>query len=223
MPEPAGHPLENAWHLTFPSFDWLRDSVGVPAFIGRTGPRAQLSAAYEALTTAPGDAVSGWAGLVLVIGEATVAPRTCATAWACTTWPLPARPGVDLLALDLTGGLVSERSEPILDRPAVMAYRKRLPELDSELDAADARADLARRQRAGDEREQLLAELHRATQPDGRSRTLRNTVTERARKAVTARIRDATHRITDAHPDLGTHVDRSIGTGTTCRYDAHVT
>ncbi|HEU4420905.1 MAG TPA: hypothetical protein VFR67_00005, partial [Pilimelia sp.] len=81
-------------------------------------------------------------------------------------------------------------------------------------------ADLAHHQRASDERERLLAELHRATRPDGGSRALGNTAAERARKAVTARIRDAIRRITDAHPELGTHLDRTIRTGTTCRYEA---
>ena len=42
---------------------------------------------------------------------------------------------------------------------------------------------------------------------------------ERARKAVTARIRDAIRRIGAAHPDLGAHLDRTVRTGTTCRYD----
>jgi hypothetical protein len=132
---------------------------------------------------------------------------------------LLARPGVDFLALDLAGGQVVDRSEPVLDRSALIAYRQRLAELDGELDAADTHADLAHHQRASDEREQLLAELHRATRPDGRSRTLGNTATERARKAVTARIRDAIRRITDTHPDLGTHLDRTIRTGATCRYE----
>jgi hypothetical protein len=40
---------------------------------------------------------------------------------------------------------------------------------------------------------------------------------ERARKAATARIR----RITDARPELGAHLDRTIRTGTTCRYEPH--
>jgi hypothetical protein len=132
---------------------------------------------------------------------------------------LLARPGVDLSSLDLAGGPVADRSEPVLDRPALIAYRQRLAELDRELDAAESGADLAHHQRASDEREQLLAELHRATRPDGRSRTF-GTTAERARKAVTARIRDAIRRIADAHPDLGTHLDRTIRTGMTCRYDA---
>jgi hypothetical protein len=137
---------------------------------------------------------------------------------------LLAHPGTDLAALDLAGGGISDRTRPagtgtVLDRTALVAYRRRLAELDDELGTARTHADLAHQQRASDEREQILAELHRATRPDGTSRTLGNTATERARKAVTARIRDAIRRITDAHPDLGTHLDRTIHTGTTCRYE----
>ncbi|HEU4425099.1 MAG TPA: AAA family ATPase [Pilimelia sp.] len=138
---------------------------------------------------------------------------------------LLARPGADLPALDLAGGKISDRArtartEPVLDRTALIAYRQRLAELDDELGIAQTHADLAHHQRASDERERLLAELHRATRPDGSSRALGNTAAERARKAVTARIRDAIRRIADAHPELGTHLDRTIRTGTTCRYEA---
>ena len=111
------------------------------------------------------------------------------------------------------------RAEPVLDHAGLIAYRRRLTELDDELASAQDNADLARQQRASEEREQLLAELRRATRPDGSSRSLSNTAAERARKAVTARIRDAIRRISDAHPELGTHLDRTIRTGTTCRYE----
>ena len=100
-----------------------------------------------------------------------------------------------------------------------LAYRRRLAELDDELTTAQAHSDLGRQQRATDEREQLLDELRRATRPDGSPRTLANTAAERARKAVTARIRDAIRRITEAHPELGAHLDRTVRTGTTCRYE----
>ena len=106
----------------------------------------------------------------------------------------------------------------ILDRTALAEYRRRMAELDDELAAAQNHSDLARHQRATDEREGILAELRRATRPDGAPRALANPAVERARKAVTARIRDAIRRITEAHPDLGTHLDRTIRTGTTCRY-----
>ena len=137
---------------------------------------------------------------------------------------LLARPGTDLSALGLAGGEISDRAhragaEPVIDRTALLAYRRRLAELDEELAAAEAGSDLARRQGAGDERERLLAELRRATRPDGTSRSIANSARERARKAVTARIRDAIRRITDAHPELGAHLDATIRTGTTCRYE----
>jgi hypothetical protein len=115
---------------------------------------------------------------------------------------LLAKPGTDLSTLSLAGGELSHRShsspaEPVLDHAALIAYRRRL----------------------ADEREQILAELRRATRPDGSSRVVANAAAERARKAVTARIRDAIRRISDAHPELGTHLDRTILTGTTCRYE----
>jgi hypothetical protein len=79
-------------------------------------------------------------------------------------------------------------------------------------------ADLARRRRAGDEREQLLTELRHATRPGGATRTLGSAAAERARKAVTARIRDAIRRIGAELPELGRHLDRSVRTGHLCRY-----
>ena len=132
--------------------------------------------------------------------------------------------GVPPPNLSLAGGNLSQRAlasgaEPVLDRAALVAYRRRLADLDVELATAQENADLATHQRTNDEREQLLAELRRATRPDGGSRRFANTATERARKAVTARIRDAIRRISDAHPELGTHLDRTIRTGTTCRYE----
>jgi hypothetical protein len=137
---------------------------------------------------------------------------------------LLANPGADLSALSLAGGEISHRAhtgstDTVVDRTALLAYRRRLAELDDELTTAATHSDLARQQRAADEREQLLAELRRATRPDGSPRALANTAAERARKAVTARIRDAIRRITEAHPELGAHLDRTVRTGTICRYE----
>ena len=51
------------------------------AFVGRTEPLARLTAAYQALA-APAGTVSGWAGLVLVIGEAGIGKTTLLTRFA---------------------------------------------------------------------------------------------------------------------------------------------
>lgn len=134
---------------------------------------------------------------------------------------LLAHPGRDMSALDLAGGPRTQlrTTDPVLDRAALAAYRRRLAALNDDLAAAQHNVDLARQQGITDERERLLTELRQATQPDGTSRAFPNTAAERARKAVTARIRDALRRIAEAHPELGIHLDRTIRTGTLCRYE----
>jgi hypothetical protein len=103
-----------------------------------------------------------------------------------------------------------------LDATATAAYRRRLAELDEDLATARAVRDTAREERCDAERVALLRELGRAA---GSQRTLGTSTTERARKAVSGRLREAIHRIGAVLPELGAHLDRSVTTGTTCRYD----
>ena len=42
---------------------------------------------------------------------------------------------------------------------------------------------------------------------------------ERARTAVTARVREAIKRVVEADAELGEHLRRSVQTGTFCTYD----
>ena len=107
----------------------------------------------------------------------------------------------------------------MLDRAALAAYRRRLGELDVERADAASAGDAGRAERASVERETVLAELRRSTRPDGSSRGMVGSDAERARKAVSARIRDAITRIGQVHPELGRHLDRSVTTGTACRYE----
>jgi hypothetical protein len=136
---------------------------------------------------------------------------------------LLARPGVELPAIDLAGAADTTRrpeaTGPTLDRAALAAYRRRLGDLADDLAEAELNDDIGRADRARDEREWIVAELRRSTRPGGAARSLGSTTAERARKAVSARIRDAIRRITEVMPDLGAHLDRSVRTGTTCRYD----
>jgi hypothetical protein len=136
---------------------------------------------------------------------------------------LLARPGVELAAIDLAGTTSGTRrpeiAAPTLDRAALAAYRNRLAELAEDLAAAELDNDIGRARRARDEREWIVAELRRSTRPGRAARTLGVPTAERARKAVSARIRDAIHRIAEVMPDLGAHLERSVRTGNTCRYD----
>jgi hypothetical protein len=132
---------------------------------------------------------------------------------------LLARPGTDVHVLELAGaGHAEHDTGTLLDAAARAAYRHRLGELDHDLSAARADHDTARAERLEDERVALLDELRRATGLGGRPRALGTSTTERARKTVTSRLREAIHRIEAVHPELGAHLDRSVITGARCRY-----
>ncbi len=134
---------------------------------------------------------------------------------------LLARPGAEVHALDLAGAPAAPREAdtgPVLDDRARAAYKVRLEELDEEIDGAALDDDRERQVRAEEERSFLLAELGAAYGLGGRARRT-GAAAERARSAVTWRIRDAIRRIEEVHPDLGEHLRRSVRTGTFCRYD----
>jgi hypothetical protein len=62
-----------------------------------------------------------------------------------------------------------------------------------------------------------MAELAAAAGLGGRARRLGDQ-SERARKTVTARIRDVIDRVERLHPDLGAHLRASVTTGTFCSF-----
>jgi non-specific serine/threonine protein kinase len=118
---------------------------------------------------------------------------------------------------DLGLGLAAHAGEA-LDAEARVQYRARLADLEEEIAGADADNDPERGSRARVEREFLLAELAAAVGMGGRSRPVLDP-TERARKAVTGRIRDAINHLEVSHPTLGRHLRRSVRTGRFCVYD----
>jgi AAA ATPase domain len=134
---------------------------------------------------------------------------------------LLANPGVEIPAADLVGpaaGLEATLgADPTLDAQAQAAYRRRLAELAAEIDTADADHDPERAARARVERDTLVQALSAASGLGRRARRLGD-AGERARKAVTARIRDSLSRIDRRHPALAQHLRQSIHTGTVCSY-----
>jgi tetratricopeptide (TPR) repeat protein len=115
---------------------------------------------------------------------------------------------------------ISEREwvgDEVLDQQAREAYRKRLVELREELEEAEEGNDIERAARARREMDLLAGELAAAFGLGGRSRKTGDP-TERARKAVTERIRAVINRVERAHPALGRHLRHSIHTGTFCSY-----
>jgi hypothetical protein len=105
----------------------------------------------------------------------------------------------------------------ILDRRARDAYRRRLAEIEEDLEQARQLGDAARAEQAIAERDFLMRELSRAVGLGGRSRRL-GSAAERARVSVTRAIRLAMGRISAHHPAFGIHLERTIRTGTYCVY-----
>ncbi len=127
-------------------------------------------------------------------------------------------PGTEVHVLDLLGVAGQKLgADPVLDDTAKTQYRARLKALAEGLDAADASGDVALAGKLAAEQDTLLAELSHASGLGGRPRRLGD-LSERARKTVGARIRDALGKLDRAHPDLAAHLRQSLRLGTTCTY-----
>jgi hypothetical protein len=138
------------------------------------------------------------------------------------------RPGADIPAIDLSdtvaghpgagvaGGDVGE----VLDKQALSAYRRRLAEIDADLDQARSWADTGRSAKLAAERDALLGQLRAATGLGGRRR-VPGSAHERARVAVRKAIVNAIDRVAAADPSLGRLLSDTVTTGAICRYDPH--
>ncbi len=148
---------------------------------------------------------------------------------------LLADPGREIHVLDLVaaesgmdagvvGGRVAGPSHPglgdageMLDRRAKDAYRRRLGEIEDDIEEARALGDAERAAQADTERDFLVRELSRAVGLGGRDRRAAS-ASERARVSVTRAVRKGIVRVGEHHPELGEHLDRTIRTGTYCAY-----
>lgn len=134
---------------------------------------------------------------------------------------LLARPGEEVHVLDLvaaeSGTVVDEPGLLAIDEAAREAYRRRLVEVEADLEAARAEHDLGREELASHDRDFLLAELGAAVGLHGRLRHVGGSA-ERARTSVTRSIRYALERLDEHHPDVAGHLAATIRTGTFCCY-----
>lgn len=132
---------------------------------------------------------------------------------------LLARPGVELHCLELAERTAEAAAagDPILDERARRELRARAADLQRETDEAEAANDLARAERARAALDELVEALTGAVGLRGRPRRLGNSA-ERARSAVTWRIRSAIRKIAAAHPRLGRHLENAVRTGHFCVY-----
>ncbi|MDJ0925739.1 MAG: hypothetical protein QNJ77_14380 [Acidimicrobiia bacterium] len=132
---------------------------------------------------------------------------------------LLSRPGVEVAALDLMdAGVVSGDAGPSSDAAARKQYESRIRSLQDDIDEAEAAGDSYRAERAREELDALVDHLTAAYGLGGKERASGQPA-EKARSAVTWRIRSSIKKITAAHPALGDHLDRSVKTGRFCAYE----
>jgi len=128
------------------------------------------------------------------------------------------RPGEELHCLQLAGGgEVAGDAGPVLDDAARRAYQARIRALQQEVEEAESACDPGRRQRAEAELDALVEQLSAGFGLGGRARRS-GASAERARSAVTWRLRAALKRIEAVHPELGRHLANAVRTGTFCSY-----
>jgi Rv2258c-like winged HTH domain len=177
--------------------DLISQAVVLPALAGWLAALDGVAARLEA------------GGLVADVGSGAKGLRDIAT--------LLARPREPVPATQLAGLVAPAGADPVLDDQARAAYKARLTELDQDIDDATVGNDLERAARAAAEREALIGELTRALGLGGRSRRLSDD-SERARKAVTARIHHAVDHLEHYHPALAAHLRAAIRTGAACAH-----
>ncbi len=127
--------------------------------------------------------------------------------------------GIEISAADLAGAGDEARlgADPTLDAEARRAYRARIDALEETIERADRAGDRTASDAAITERDSLARELGAAVGLAGRNRRLGD-ATERARKAVSARIRDSVRNIDAVHPELAAHLRDAFVTGAKCCY-----
>jgi tetratricopeptide (TPR) repeat protein len=147
---------------------------------------------------------------------------------------LLARPGEEVHVLELVAAEAGSDPEPravateidaagpgdagpILDPEAKSAYRRRITELEAEVDEARSWNDPEREARAREELDFVARELASALGLGGRDRRAASSA-EKARVNVTKAIRSALARIARESPELGRHLEATIRTGVFCSY-----
>jgi predicted ATPase len=128
------------------------------------------------------------------------------------------RPEHDVHCLELIGGAdVGGDRGPALDDRARRDYQARVRELQNEIDRARDANDIGHAERAEAELDALVQQLSDAFGLGGRARQS-GSAAERARSAVSWRIRAAIKRIREHHPELGRHLENAVRTGAWCSY-----
>lgn len=130
---------------------------------------------------------------------------------------LLAAPRERIHCMEIAGRIAEGDAGAAMDTRARGECQARIRDLQADLEEAERHNDRARSGRIAAELDSLIETLSAALGLGGRGRRLGDPA-EKARTAVTWRLRNAMKRIAAAHPDLGRHLESAVRTGAFCVY-----
>ncbi len=135
---------------------------------------------------------------------------------------LLADPNIEYHSMELMGSVIDSGTKTAtLDSQAKSEYHNRIRELQSNISEAEEMNDITRVSILREEYDAILDHLSTSLGLNGKSREIGSTA-EKARSAITWRIRSALKKIEKSHPALAKHLSKSIKTGTFCCYQPEV-
>ena len=126
-------------------------------------------------------------------------------------------PQTPIHCADLMGLRVLENGAPVLDEKAKKEYQKEIQDLQLALQEAEVLQNYLEIERLQEKYDTLLKHLSQSLGKSGKARNTSGSL-EKARSAVTWRIRAAIKKIEAMHPELAKHLRLSIKTGLFCSY-----
>lgn len=132
-------------------------------------------------------------------------------------------PDEEIHCMELMGSqqVKEEVKNPLTDEKSKIAYRHRLQELKADIEEAEELQDSNRIKALNEEYQALVDHLSEVLSLGGKTRVA-GSHTEKARTAVTWRIRDSIKKILAVNEQLGKHLQNSINTGTFCSYKPEI-
>lgn len=119
---------------------------------------------------------------------------------------------------ELMGSFLETSGEPVFDEKAKKSYQKKILELQEEIRWSENNNDLQRTANLHKEYDDIVDHLSASLGLKGKARKA-NDVLDKARSAVTWRIRNAIQKIEKVHPLLAKHLSTSVKTGLFCSYN----
>lgn len=127
-------------------------------------------------------------------------------------------PEKEFHCMDLMEAVIDEKNPTeSIDQKAKSNYLKRIKELQIEIENAEELNNSIEANKLREEYDSILDHLSQSLGLAGKTRKVGSTV-EKARTAVTWRIRNTIKKLEKIHPPLSKHLSSSIKTGTYCSY-----